>query len=37
MLSNLSKKGVLYFRFYFVVTALSYVQEALGMNGCCEI
>ena len=32
MLSNLSKKSVLYFRFYFVFTALSYVQGALVMN-----
>ena len=32
MLSNLSKKSVLYFRFYFVFIALSYVQGALVMN-----
>ena len=29
MLSNLSKKSVLHFRFYFVFIVLSYVQGAL--------
>ena len=32
MLSNLSKKSVLYFRFYFVFTSLSNVQGTLVMN-----
>ena len=32
MLSNLSKKSVLYFRFYFVFIALSNVQGTLVMN-----
>ena len=32
MLSNLSKKSVLYFRFYFVFIALFYVQSELVMN-----
>ena len=32
MLLNLVKKSVLYFLFYFVITALSYVQGALVMK-----
>ena len=32
MLLNLVKKNVLYFRFYFVFIALSYVRGALVMN-----
>ena len=32
MHSNLSKESVLYLLFYFVFTALSYVQGALVMN-----
>ena len=32
MLLNLVKKSVLYFLFYFVFTALSYVQGALVMK-----
>ena len=32
MLSILSKESVLYFRFYFVFTALCYVQGVLVMN-----